>query len=146
MADLLHDALGVVNVGLEIFADSVTQAGVPLAQIDWRPPGDGDPKLAWVLARLAGDAKLRVTSTKSRPPAVCMGAIAVNCLTGLPFRMLRAVLRPRPPGPGLQVTWIVPSQPLGSLCDAICWSRPNIERWIALGERDGKNALSSITM
>ena len=73
-------------------------------------------------------------------------AIAVNCLTGLPFRMLRAVLRPRPPGPGLQVTWIVPSQPLGSLRDAICWSRPNIERWIALGERDGKNALSSITM
>ncbi len=56
MADLLHDALGVVNVGLEIFADSVTQAGVPLAQIDWRPPGDGDPKLAWVLAQLAGDA------------------------------------------------------------------------------------------
>jgi len=73
-------------------------------------------------------------------------AVAVNCLMGLPFRMLRTVLGPRPPGAGFPVAYIIPSQPLGSLRDAIYWSRPNIQRWIALGERDGKRALSSITM
>jgi len=78
-----------------------------------------------------------------------MGAhrvIAVNCLNGLPFRILRKLLRPRAPGAGLQIVPIVPSRRLGSLRDALCWSRPNIERWIALGERDGNRALSSITM
>jgi hypothetical protein len=54
--DLLHDRLGVVNVGLEMFVESVARAGVPIAQLDWRPPGDGDPALAWALAELAGDA------------------------------------------------------------------------------------------
>jgi hypothetical protein len=54
--DLLHDGLGVVNVGLEMFTDSVARAGVPLAHLDWRPAGDGDPKVAWALAQLAGDA------------------------------------------------------------------------------------------
>jgi hypothetical protein len=54
--DLLHDPLAVVNVGLEMFTASVERAGAPVAHLDWRPPGDGDPKLAWVLAQLAGDA------------------------------------------------------------------------------------------
>lgn len=54
--DLLHDRLGVVNVGLEMFTESVAHAGAPLAHLDWRPAGDGDAQLAWVLAQLAGDA------------------------------------------------------------------------------------------
>lgn len=54
--DLLHDRLGVVNVGLEMFTESVARAGAPLAHLDWRPAGDGDAQLAWVLAQLAGDA------------------------------------------------------------------------------------------
>jgi len=53
--DLLHDPLGVVNVGLEMFTDSVARAGAPLAHLDWRPVGDGDPQLAWAAAQLAGD-------------------------------------------------------------------------------------------
>lgn len=53
--DLLHDRLGVVNVGLEMFTSSVAQAGAPLVHLDWRPAGDGDPKLAWALAQLTGD-------------------------------------------------------------------------------------------
>ena len=53
--DLLHDRLGVVNVGLEMFTESVARAGAPLAHLDWRPAGDGDAQLAWVLAQLAGD-------------------------------------------------------------------------------------------
>lgn len=54
--DLLHDPLGIVNVGLEMFTGSVERAGAPFAQLDWRPAGDGDPKLAWLAAQLTGDA------------------------------------------------------------------------------------------
>ena len=42
----------VVNVGLELFADTLTRLGVPVARVDWRPPAGGDPRLAALLARL----------------------------------------------------------------------------------------------
>lgn len=71
-------------------------------------------------------------------------AIAVNCLHGLPFRILRAVTRPREASAALQVVTIQPSERLGSLRAALVWSRPTIERWIELGERDGKAALERI--
>jgi hypothetical protein len=48
--------LAVVNVGLEGFNRSVTDAGGAATQLEWQPPGDGDPQLAWALALLAGDA------------------------------------------------------------------------------------------
>jgi predicted acylesterase/phospholipase RssA len=72
-------------------------------------------------------------------------AIAVNALTTLPFRALRRVLRPRRPRAALEVIRIEPSTSLGTLRDAARWSRGNIERWIAQGERDGHRALDSIT-
>jgi len=55
MAEILSDKLRVVNIGLEMFAQIMAEAGVPVTQIDWRPPGDGDAQLAWTLARLVGD-------------------------------------------------------------------------------------------
>jgi predicted acylesterase/phospholipase RssA len=73
-------------------------------------------------------------------------AIAINCLKGLPSRFLRRVLRRPSPALKLEVVSIVPSEPLGSLRDSIVWSRTKIERRIELGERDGKQALSSITI
>jgi NTE family protein len=73
-------------------------------------------------------------------------AIAINCLTAWPFRALRTVMRPPAPGPRLRVTPIEPSEPLGPVRDALVWSRSNIERWIALGERDGNRAMSSVRM
>jgi len=71
-------------------------------------------------------------------------AIAVNCLHGLPFRMLRAVLRLQQPSAALQVVTIQPSERLGSLRAALVWSRPTIERWIELGMRDGKVGLEQM--
>ena len=56
MSDLLHDRLGVVNVGLEMFVASVERGGAPIVNLDWRPAGDGEPRLAWALAQLSGDA------------------------------------------------------------------------------------------
>src|SRR5262245_58357215 len=55
MSDLLHDRLGVVNVGLQMFVASVERGGAPVVNLDWRPAGDGDPRLAWTLAELTGD-------------------------------------------------------------------------------------------
>jgi NTE family protein len=72
-------------------------------------------------------------------------AIAVNCLKGLPSRIVRTVLGRRQPDLVLEVVSIVPSERLGSVRDSIIWSRIRTERWIELGERDGKQALGSIT-
>lgn len=73
-------------------------------------------------------------------------ALALNCLTNLSFRVLHALLRPRGASPALDVTLIEPSEQLGSVKDTVCWSHSNIQRWIELGERDAKRALSAFTI
>lgn len=73
-------------------------------------------------------------------------AIALNCLTNLSFRMLRALLKPRGHTPSLEVTLIEPSETLGALHETVCWSHSNIERWIELGQRDANHAVAQFTM
>ena len=73
-------------------------------------------------------------------------AIALNALTTMPFRILRAVLPRSRPSRSLKVMRVEPSQALGSLYNAVFWSRSNIERWIEQGERDGNRATDLITM
>jgi hypothetical protein len=51
-AKVLPDSLRVVNVGLESFADDLRADGVPVVQLDWRPPADGNARLAALLAEL----------------------------------------------------------------------------------------------
>jgi NTE family protein len=78
-----------------------------------------------------------------------MGAtrvIALNVLTGKPFRILHKMMRTRTHGPGLEVILLEPETPLGSVRDAGVWSAENVKRWIEMGERDGLRALPSITM
>ena len=72
-------------------------------------------------------------------------AIAVNALTHPLFRAVHTVLDRRRPSAARGVIRIEPSEPLGSLRDAVVWSAPTIARWFALGERDGARALRSIT-
>ncbi len=43
---------GIVNVGLELFYDSLTAQGAPAIQVEWRPPAGGDERLAAILARM----------------------------------------------------------------------------------------------
>jgi FdrA protein len=45
----------VINVGLELFAETLRAAGVPVVSVDWRPPAGGDPALAALLARMEDD-------------------------------------------------------------------------------------------
>jgi FdrA protein len=39
----------VINVGLELFRDSLAARGVEVLQVDWRPPAGGDERLAGIL-------------------------------------------------------------------------------------------------
>jgi hypothetical protein len=41
--------LRVVNVGLELFADSLRQQQVEVVQVAWAPPAKGDPELMNIL-------------------------------------------------------------------------------------------------
>ena len=75
--------------------------------------------------------------------AEAMGAthiIALHVLTTQPFQALRMVLRPRRPGPQVQVAVFEPSEPLGSLREAAVWSPANMRRWIEMGEQDARKA------
>ncbi|MDA1001497.1 MAG: fdrA domain protein [bacterium] len=44
--------LQVVNIGLEMFAEELRADGVPVVQVDWRPPAGGNPRVAELLRRL----------------------------------------------------------------------------------------------
>lgn len=46
--------VSVVNVGLPLFADAVRDQGLPVQQVDWLIPADGDRELVEVLEQLYG--------------------------------------------------------------------------------------------
>jgi predicted acylesterase/phospholipase RssA len=85
-------------------------------------------------------------------PAPQMGAvraIAVNALPFLPSPLMRAgvgALRrisPRGPSPGaLDVVTIVPEGGLGTVSDAIRWSRDNILRMVERGSTDARRVIA----
>jgi FdrA protein len=47
---LLNQPLAAINVGLDIFSESVHSQGAEVVSVDWRPPAGGDDKLAGLLA------------------------------------------------------------------------------------------------
>jgi FdrA protein len=49
---VLPESLRVINVGLDSFADDLRAEGVPVVQMDWRPPAGGNARLAALLAEL----------------------------------------------------------------------------------------------
>jgi FdrA protein len=49
----LAKPIKVINIGLESFAEDLSNANIPVIQMDWRPPAGGDPKLIALLDRLA---------------------------------------------------------------------------------------------
>ena len=53
MSDVLR-AVGTVNVGLSTFADALRAQGAPVVEVDWRPPGGGDPRVLELLTELWG--------------------------------------------------------------------------------------------
>ncbi|HTP30577.1 MAG TPA: patatin-like phospholipase family protein [Candidatus Acidoferrales bacterium] len=73
-------------------------------------------------------------------------AIALNVLNTRLFRTLQATAWSRRASAVLKVNRIEPSEPLGSLYDAVAWNPKKIARWIALGERDALARVSSVRM
>lgn len=50
---LLQDTeMKVVNVGLELFAQSLQEQDVKVVHVAWKPPADGDPELIKMLEQL----------------------------------------------------------------------------------------------
>ena len=50
MTDTAQQSLSVINVGLASFADAINESGGTAVHVDWRPPADGDMKVARALA------------------------------------------------------------------------------------------------
>ena len=50
----LPDRVGVVNVGLSLFADAIRDQGAPVISVDWRVPAGGQPAAVAALSRLYG--------------------------------------------------------------------------------------------
>jgi NTE family protein len=70
-------------------------------------------------------------------------AIALNVLNTPLFRTLHRTMWSRHASQALEVVRLEPSEPLGSLYDAVNWNANKIVRWIELGERDARRAMTS---
>lgn len=57
VSNLFAGPLRVVNLGLELFAETLETDGVSVVHVDWRPPAGGDPRLAALLAALDDEAE-----------------------------------------------------------------------------------------
>ncbi|MGH8736094.1 MAG: DUF1116 domain-containing protein [Burkholderiales bacterium] len=100
MSKLLDTSLGVVNVGLAQFAQTVSAAGGAAIQVDWQPPALGDRAAGMALARLTGDA--RIEQANARAFAAFLGAVPVLRGVGaaggtLPGMGERMILHAGPP-------------------------------------------------
>ncbi len=52
----LSQPVAAINVGLEVFAQSLQAQGVPVVHVDWRPPAGGNQRLMGILARMRSSA------------------------------------------------------------------------------------------
>ncbi len=46
---------GIVNLGLESFAEGLLPFGVPVVHVEWQPPAGGDPELLRLLRAVEGE-------------------------------------------------------------------------------------------
>lgn len=52
---VLDRDIRVINIGIERFSEDLREAGIPVIQMDWRPPAGGDRKLIELLDSLNED-------------------------------------------------------------------------------------------
>ena len=119
---LLHgDALSVINVGLETFVHSVREHGGRALALDWQPPGDGDPALAWALAQLAGDADDPACAGSRIDRA---NALAVENIIAAQPRLVDVAMHAREVWPAMGRTLLHAGAPSrGSACADRCRAR-----------------------
>lgn len=61
MSTLLEN-LGVINIGVRSFADSIAASGGSVLHVDWRPPADGDVVLGRTLAHLSNHTEIEAAN------------------------------------------------------------------------------------
>ena len=54
-SDIFGQPISVINIGLAGFAESLRQQGVPVINVDWRPPPEGIPRLTHTKSGLSID-------------------------------------------------------------------------------------------
>jgi hypothetical protein len=132
--------VAAVNVGLSGFADALRAQGTPVVDVEWRPPGGGDPATVALLQRAWGEHGERIEAANrgalgaiegSRPHAVAV-ARAGDVVDGLEDGVL---LHSGPP-----IAWERVSDPQRRALLAACllegWAadRDAAERLLAGGE------------
>lgn len=63
--NLLNQTPAVFNLGIDGFNASLEQNGASVTSLDWQPPGNADPQLAWQLAQLMNDPRIEEANTKA---------------------------------------------------------------------------------
>lgn len=53
MTTLFNQPLNVINVGIAMFSDDLKKQHVPVTQLDWTPPGQGNMQVVKALDQLA---------------------------------------------------------------------------------------------
>src|SRR3972149_6348208 len=97
--ELFGQPLTVVNVGLSSMAQSVKEQGVPVIDVDWKPPVDGVPRLHITKTGIDIDAANEEAVRRikaARPTLVSMG-LARDVIPGMHTHM---ILHAGPP-----ITW-----------------------------------------
>jgi hypothetical protein len=132
--DIFGRPLNVVNVGLESMARSLRDQGVPVADVDWRPPAGDVPRLRATRGGVDIDAANQEVCRRirqGRPVLVGMG-IAHDVIPGMHDRM---ILHAGPP-----ITWERMCGPqrgavMGALIyEGIARDEPEAERIAASGD------------
>jgi hypothetical protein len=97
--DIFGKEISVLNIGLTGFAKSVSDQGVKVVDLDWRPPKDGVPRLHQTKSGILIDAANQdVVERIQRGQAVLVGmGIAKNVIPGMHDHM---ILHAGPP-----ITW-----------------------------------------
>jgi NTE family protein len=140
VTDLVRRSARLISTPAITWQHLAASAAIPIAlppvRIDGRWYADGallNPLPVWAAAEM-GATRL----------------VAVNALPVLPSRLLRAgarVLRflsPSIPPPGpLEVILIQPASSLGTLTEAVRWTRESSQRWIEQGAEDARRVIQS---
>jgi Protein of unknown function (DUF1116) len=80
-ASSLPGQVGVVNVGLPLFAAAVREQGAPVISVDWRVPAGGQPAIVAALSRLYGVHSERIETANAE--AVRRLDAGIPLLTGI---------------------------------------------------------------
>ena len=142
VSKLFQGNLSIVNLGLESFARNLSGAGVPVVQVDWKPPAGGDSKVLAALDAIVLSSKVDIDKANdaavsrvlaAKPTVVGIG-IARDVVPGMRKNL---ILHAGPP-----VTWQMMCGPMrgavmgGLLYEGLAKDAGEAARLAASGEID----------